>query len=622
MSAVEKNNSSDQAALDSQIIDEKTFSPILSTMAVFDEEKAHVDEKNADATLKFMEQYGGQQPLTPEGETKLNRKLRFILLPLILLVNTMLFIDKATLSYASILGIFASTGINSAQFDDLNSIFYAGYTIGQILNLVMQKTKLSKFLTSIVFIWAIVIFCHCGAYNFGGLVVLRFVLGFVESVITPALEITMLQFFTPQERAILQPIFWISCVGISVVTAGFIAYGVLFVNVAIIAPWKVFMIITGGLTLFTSIWCFFHYPSNPAEAKFLTIEERVHLIKRIERESTSSIDQKTIKKYQVIECLKDPVSWLFAAFAFILMISNNLFYQQNLLFVSLGVTNLGSTLVSVAGGGFSTAVMIAGSLFIHFFPNRSAFVILFSCIPAIAGGIAMVTINWENKLALVAMILLAGNTYGLGYIVGLGWSTSSVSGNTKKYVRHIMFMVAYGISNIISPQIWKGNQEPRYYAAWIVQIVVSWVGTPIIAFTIDYILRNRNKERKQYIIEHPDDAYGQIIKKNPKTGEESVENVEIGFLDLTDHENNPGNFAKRVSLKKVSILDVISQKTTKNLTYQLSSGYKIAIIGLGVFLTSKESTKDLVYEALKAGYRHIDSAQIYENEKEVGEGIL
>ena len=44
-------------------------------------------------------------------------------------------------------------------------------------------------------------------------------------------------------------------------------------------------------------------------------------------------------------------------------------------------------------------------------------------------------------------------------------------------------------------------------------------------------------------------------------------------------------------------------------------------VGLGLWKIAKSQCADTVYDALKAGYRHLDSASDYGNEKEVGEGI-
>jgi diketogulonate reductase-like aldo/keto reductase len=55
---------------------------------------------------------------------------------------------------------------------------------------------------------------------------------------------------------------------------------------------------------------------------------------------------------------------------------------------------------------------------------------------------------------------------------------------------------------------------------------------------------------------------------------------------------------------------------------QLVSGKRLPWVGLGVYLTPPESTAKVVEEGLEIGYRHIDSASCYENEKECGDGIV
>ncbi|MFF5793108.1 aldo/keto reductase [Paeniglutamicibacter sp. NPDC012692] len=59
--------------------------------------------------------------------------------------------------------------------------------------------------------------------------------------------------------------------------------------------------------------------------------------------------------------------------------------------------------------------------------------------------------------------------------------------------------------------------------------------------------------------------------------------------------------------------------TTTNLI--LNNGVTMPALGLGVFQTPPEETTAAVAEALRIGYRHIDTAAAYLNEREVGQGI-
>ena len=56
-------------------------------------------------------------------------------------------------------------------------------------------------------------------------------------------------------------------------------------------------------------------------------------------------------------------------------------------------------------------------------------------------------------------------------------------------------------------------------------------------------------------------------------------------------------------------------------TFTLNNGVAIPVLGFGVFQIPPAETAQAVAEAIKAGYRHIDTAQAYANESEVGQGV-
>jgi len=57
-------------------------------------------------------------------------------------------------------------------------------------------------------------------------------------------------------------------------------------------------------------------------------------------------------------------------------------------------------------------------------------------------------------------------------------------------------------------------------------------------------------------------------------------------------------------------------------TVKLNNGIQMPRIHLGVYMTSGRETSTAVQHALEAGYRAIDSAEWYANEREVGSAVL
>ena len=57
-------------------------------------------------------------------------------------------------------------------------------------------------------------------------------------------------------------------------------------------------------------------------------------------------------------------------------------------------------------------------------------------------------------------------------------------------------------------------------------------------------------------------------------------------------------------------------------TFKLNDGNEIPVLGFGVFMVPNNGpTYDAVLQALKAGYRHIDTAAAYMNESDVGKAV-
>src|SRR5262249_56186509 len=52
-----------------------------------------------------------------------------------------------------------------------------------------------------------------------------------------------------------------------------------------------------------------------------------------------------------------------------------------------------------------------------------------------------------------------------------------------------------------------------------------------------------------------------------------------------------------------------------------AKGARIPLVGLGTWELRGRTCARIVEQALRLGYRHIDTAEMYDNEREVGEGL-
>lgn len=56
-------------------------------------------------------------------------------------------------------------------------------------------------------------------------------------------------------------------------------------------------------------------------------------------------------------------------------------------------------------------------------------------------------------------------------------------------------------------------------------------------------------------------------------------------------------------------------------TFKLKSGYDIPVLGLGTWQLLGNECTIIVSQAIEMGYRHIDTAELYDNEAEIGKAL-
>lgn len=156
------------------------------------------------------------------------------------------YLDKTTLSYASIMGLQTSLHLHSTNYQWLSSMFYIGYLFWEYpTNLLLQRFPLAKWSSFNIIMWGLTLCCMAATTNFAGAVAVRFFLGVFEAAVTPGFALFTSQWYTQAEQATRIGI-WFSFNGFAQILGGLVAYGIatgLERHPAAVESWKVLFLV-------------------------------------------------------------------------------------------------------------------------------------------------------------------------------------------------------------------------------------------------------------------------------------------------------------------------------------------------------------------------------------------
>ncbi|KAI9848466.1 MAG: hypothetical protein M1837_000261 [Sclerophora amabilis] len=483
----------------------------------------HANRKDADEALKAFAGHEGEHiHIDEDTNRRLLRKIDWNLMPLLCVIYGLNYLDKTTLSYASITGLRADINIPETgdQYQWLGSMFYFGYLAWEYpTSFLLQRLPLAKYSSFNIIIWGLVLCCMAACENFEGALAVRFFLGLFEAAVTPGFALFTSQWYTKKEQGTRTGI-WFSFNGFAQIFGGLVAYGIARgydVSGAVIAPWKIIFLVFGLLTSGIGVIFLFVMPDNQLNAKFLTKEERVLAIERI-RSNEQGVGNKHFKLYQFKEAFLDPMTWAFAFYACAADIPNggitNFFSQ---LIVSFGYTPQQSLLYGTPGG----AVEIVALIVCGYLGDRYGHRVLISMcglLVAILGMLLIVALPLSNDGGRLAGYYLT-QASPTPFVALLSLISTNVAGYTKKTTVAAAYLIAYCAGNIIGPQVFRPKDAPRYVPAEITIIVCWGVCLLDLAFIYWYYVRQNAKKA--------------VFRSQPQY--QKLENQ--SFLDLTDKEN-------------------------------------------------------------------------------------
>lgn len=133
-------------------------------------------------------------------EKKFLRKVDIHMLPCLIIMYLLNFLDRSNLAQARQGTLEVDLVMTGTDFNLATSIFFVGYLLMQLpSNLLLTKVKPAIYLSTSCALWGAVSTCNAAAQNFTQLVVIRFLLGFVEAPFFPGAIFLMSSWYTRAE---------------------------------------------------------------------------------------------------------------------------------------------------------------------------------------------------------------------------------------------------------------------------------------------------------------------------------------------------------------------------------------------------------------------------------------
>ncbi|KAH8669378.1 major facilitator superfamily domain-containing protein [Ilyonectria robusta] len=240
-------------------------------------------DHNSDLSV-WTSRFNSQSPeWRSDFEKKLLRKVDLRLMPTLVIMYLLNFLDRSNLAQARQGSLEKDLKMSGTDFNLATSIFFVGYLLMQLpSNLLLTRMRPSLYLSASCCMWGVVSTCNAAADSFTHLVVIRFFLGFVEAPFFPGAVFLMSSWYTRAE--LTRRIAWLYAGNaLANMFGGLLGAAILgsLEGAQDIAGWRWLFIIEGVIAIAFSILAAFILPNYPHTTKWLTQEESAYAAWRL-----------------------------------------------------------------------------------------------------------------------------------------------------------------------------------------------------------------------------------------------------------------------------------------------------------------------------------------------------
>ncbi|OZJ02035.1 hypothetical protein BZG36_04953, partial [Bifiguratus adelaidae] len=407
------------------------------------------------------------------AELRLKRKVDFRLIPMLVIIYILNYIDRNNISAARLKGLEQDLALTDQDYQTSLSILYVGYILMQVpSNLLLHKIgRPSIYLPTCVIIWGTLSALTAVAKNYRDIIVIRFFLGFIEAAFFPGALYVMSRFYTKKEYATRVTLLYAGSI-LSNAFGGLLAAGILsgLEGANGIRGWRWLFIVEGCLTILSGLIAFVVLPDFPENTRWLTEEERLVAQRRSIQDAGEKDDDEGVSMWRAfVMAMTDIKVWILAFMltAAVVGLSFNAFFPT--LTATLGYSSTVTLLLTAPPWFFAYLVMLTNALHADKTGERTIHVV-WPFLVAIV-GLIIATSTSALGARFFALFLLA-QSYA-GFVIILTWISNSIPRPPAKRAVSLAFVNAFSqLGNIAGSYVFPAAWGPSYKNSFAICITM------------------------------------------------------------------------------------------------------------------------------------------------------
>ena len=435
------------------------------------------------------------------------RKVAWRIAPFIALLFFVNYLDRSNIAFAK-LTMSKDLNLSDAAYGLAAGLFFIGYLLLEVpSNLALHKFGARRWIARIMLTWGVIASATAFVPNAGTLNLLRVLLGVAEAGFFPGMILYLSLWFPKRQRAKFTAMFLLAIPVSSMlgapVSALLIQHGD---GILGLAGWRFMFLVEGVPSILLGVVTWFFMTDRPADARWLSVEERQWLTSTMDREdsekaSTFGISvRKTFTNGRVLALAAVYFGMIYGQYAlgFFLPTIIKGFQQQYHVRYSLTQIGLITAIPYLIGG----VAMVLWARHVAR-TNVSAWHVV---IPTVVGGVA-IPIALYLSSPLLAMVAVSVGAAGMLSAMPAFWSmpTAFLSGASAAVGVAVVNMLGGSLAGFSAPYITgflndkTGSSKAGLWAVGIVMVVSGLIPLALKAAPRSHSARLDDPDSQVYV---------------------------------------------------------------------------------------------------------------------------